>query len=130
MDKVFLFLFVHKKQAFLVLAMLLATPAQAADPATGRSVFRTQCAICHSAVAGRNGVGPSLAGVVGRPAGAVGGFVYSVANETAKLVWNEATLEKYLESPKTVIPGTRMIYPGLKDAARRADLIAYLATLK
>jgi cytochrome c len=105
-------------------------PARAADPAAGQAVFKSVCSICHAAQAGKNGVGPSLFGVVGRKTGAVPGFHYSVGNQNANLTWDEATLDKYLQSPKTIVPGTTMSYAGLKDDTRRADLIAYLATVK
>ncbi len=75
-------------------------------------------------------VGPSLAGVVGRKSGQVRNFHYSVANKADGLVWDEATLDRYLTSPSTVVPHTIMTYGGLKDATKRADLIAYLATQK
>ena len=75
-------------------------------------------------------VGPSLFGVVGRQTGSVPGFHYSPANQGAHLTWDAATLDKYLQSPRTVIPGTTMTYGGLKDDTKRADLIAYLSTLK
>src|SRR5215469_6316949 len=105
-------------------------PARAADPAAGKSVFNSYCSICHAAQPGRNMVGPSLFGVVGRKTGSVPGFHYSPANQAANLTWDEATLDKYLQSPRSVIPGTTMTYGGLKDDTNRADLIAYLATLK
>jgi len=108
----------------------LGAPAQAADPAAGKSVFNSVCSICHSAQAGKNGIGPSLYDVVGRKTGSVAGFHYSPANQNANLTWDAATLDKYLQSPRTVIPGTIMTYAGLKDDTKRADLIAYLATLK
>lgn len=114
----------------LQVSPILAAPAQAGDPAAGQAVFRTQCAVCHSPTAGKNAVGPSLFGLVGRKTGTVPGFAYSVANETANLVLHEATLDKYLEAPKATVPGTTMTYAGLKDPTKRADLIAYLATLK
>jgi len=104
--------------------------AMAADPEAGQSVFRSQCAICHSSQAGRNMIGPSLAGVVGRKTGSIAGYAYSVANQNANLTWTPATLDKYLESPRSVIPGTKMSYGGLRDPAKRADLIAYLQSLK
>ena len=116
--------------ATMFVSPILAAPAQAGDAAAGQTVFRTQCAVCHSTTAGKNAVGPSLFGLVGRKTGTVPGFVYSVANETANLVWNEATLDKYLAAPKAIVPGTTMTYAGLKDTTKRADLIAYLATLK
>jgi cytochrome c len=108
----------------------LGSPARAADPAAGKSVFNSYCSICHSAQPGKNMVGPSLFGVVGRKTGSVPGFHYSPANQNANLTWDPATLDKYLQSPRTVIPGTTMTYGGLKDDTKRSDLIAYLATLK
>ncbi len=107
-----------------------ASSALAADPAAGKSVFTNVCSICHSAQPGRNGVGPSLFGVVGRKTGSEFGFHYSPANQNANLTWDAATLDRYLQAPRTVIPGTTMTYGGLKDDTKRADLIAYLATVK
>ena len=106
------------------------SPAFAGDPAAGQAVFKSQCTACHSPVAGKNLVGPSLAGVFGRTTGQVAGFHYSAANKSAALTLDAATLDKYLASPRTVIPGTIMTYAGLKDDTKRADLIAYLETLK
>ena len=108
----------------------LAPPAHAADPAAGKSVFSSACSICHSPQPGRNMVGPSLFDVVGRKTGTVPGFHYSPANQNANLTWDAATLDKYLQAPRTVVPGTTMTYGGMKDDTKRADLIAYLATLK
>ena len=73
--------------------------------------------------------GPSLFDIVGRKAGQVPGFHYSEANKTSGLVWDIATLDRYLTSPKDVVTHTTMGYPGLKDAEKRANLIAYLVTL-
>jgi cytochrome c len=103
--------------------------ARAADAAAGEAVFKSQCSICHSVVAGRNQVGPSLAGIVGRKAGQVPNFHYSPANKDSGLTWDAATLDRYLTSPKDMVPHTIMTYGGLKDADKRANLIAYLATL-
>jgi cytochrome c len=108
-------------------AAVVSSSAFAADPAAGEKVFRSQCSICHSVARGRNMIGPSLFGVVGRKAGTVEGFHYSAANRKSGLIWDEAELEKYLASPHDVVPGTTMTYPGLKDATERANLIAYLA---
>jgi len=108
----------------------LSSSARAADPAAGKAVFSSYCSICHSVQPGKNMVGPSLFGVIGRKTGTVPGFHYSPANLSANLTWDAATLDKYLQSPRTVIPGTTMTYGGLKDDSKRADLIAYLATLK
>ena len=109
---------------------LLSAPAMAADAEAGAKVFKTQCAVCHSPVAGKNMVGPSLFGVVGREAGSAPGFKYSAANKGSGVTWDEANLEKYLPNPRAFIAGTTMTYAGLKNDAQRADLIAYLATLK
>ena len=121
-----------KKWSGVVAAGLIsvAVPAMAQDADAGGKVFRQQCMACHSPVAGKNGVGPSLFGVVGRPAGSVEGFHYSAANKGSGLTWDAATLDKYLLSPKQVVPGTSMPYPGLKDDGQRTNLIAYLTTLK
>ena len=108
----------------------LAPTAHAADPAAGKAVFSSLCSICHSAQPGKNGVGPTLFDIVGSKTGAVPGFHFSPANQNANLTWDAATLDKYLQSPRTMIPGTTMTYGGLKDDTKRADLIAYLATLK
>jgi cytochrome c len=116
-----------------VLAVMLATTATAsavaADATAGQAVFKSQCSVCHSIVAGKNAVGPSLFGIVGRKSGQIEGFRYSAANKNSNLTWDEATLDKYLTSPKAVVPGTIMTYAGVKDDTKRADLIAYLATL-
>lgn len=116
---------------FLTTLMLAGAPltAMAADPAAGQAVFKTQCGICHAVVAGKNMIGPSLAGIVGRKSGTVENFRYSAANKSADIVWDAQILDKYLTSPKEVVPGTIMTYTGLKDEAKRADLIAYLETL-
>ncbi|HEY0185071.1 MAG TPA: c-type cytochrome [Rhodopila sp.] len=103
--------------------------ALAADAAAGEAVFKSQCSICHSVQVGHNEVGPSLAGVVGRKAGEVPNFHYSSANKASGLTWDEATLDRYLTSPREVVPHTIMTYAGLKDGEKRANLIAFLTTL-
>lgn len=122
------------RRSAIVLAGLslagLITSSKAADPGAGKAVFISQCSICHSPQPGRNLVGPSLFGIVGRKTASVSGFHYSPANRSAGLTWDEATLDKYLRSPRTMIPGTFMTYAGVKNDAKRADLVAYLATLK
>lgn len=110
-------------------------PAQAqdappGDPEAGRTVFNRQCMACHAVQAGQNKVGPSLAGIFGRPSAEVPKFNYSPAMKEAKKTWDAATLDSYLADPRGYIPGARMIYAGLKDGEQRANLIAYLATLK
>jgi cytochrome c len=106
-----------------------ATDALAADPAAGQKIFKAQCGICHAVVAGENGIGPTLFGVVGRPAGSVPSFQYTADHKKLGVTWDAATLDKYLTDPRAMVPDTTMVYPGLKDDAQRADLVAYLETL-
>jgi len=107
-----------------------AASLAAADATAGQATFHAKCALCHSAVAGQNRVGPSLFGVVGRKAGTAPNYTYSEANKNSGKTWDEATLDIYLTDPKALVPGTKMIFPGLADATDRANVIAYLATLK
>lgn len=88
------------------------------------------CKTCHAFVEGKNMVGPSLWNVHGRPAGQVAGYTYSAANKGSGITWSNEKLFQYLENPQRVIPGTKMTYTGVKDPQKRADLIAYLDTLK
>ncbi len=97
------------------------------DAAAGETVF-VQCKTCHLLEEGKNGVGPSLYNVIGRAAGSIEGFNYSDANAGSGITWTPEIMFEYLEAPREYLPGTRMAYPGLKDAQDRADLIAYLQT--
>jgi cytochrome c len=117
--------------AAMVAAASLAAPAWAAgDAAAGAVTFKAKCGLCHSVVAGKNGVGPSLFGVVGRGAGSAPGYSYSAANKASGKTWDEASLDTYLTNPKAFVPGTKMVFPGLANAADRGNVIAYLATNK
>jgi cytochrome c len=107
-----------------------AGEARAGDVAAGKSAFQSSCSICHSTQAGQNKIGPTLFGLLGRKTGIVAGYNYSPANAAANLTWDPATLDKYLEAPRAMIPGTKMTYAGMKDAGKRGDLISYLETLK
>jgi len=113
-----------------MLPVAISPAAAAGDPAAGKQVFETACSICHSPQQGHNMVGPSLFGVVGRKSASVDGYNYSPAFKTLGVTWDEATLDKYLAGPRAMVPGTKMTYGGLKDDTKRANLIAYLATLK
>lgn len=105
-------------------------PAFAAgDVEAGKVVFK-KCAVCHAVEAGKNKIGPSLWGVVGRKSASVEGFSYSTAMKAAAKTWDDPTLHTYLEGPAKMVPGTKMAFPGLKDEKDRDDVIAYLATLK
>ena len=97
------------------------------NAANGKLAF-AQCRTCHVTDAGVNKIGPSLHNIIGRTAGTVSGYTYSAANAGVGFVWTKEKLFQYLEKPQRVIPQTKMIYAGLPDAQKRADLIAYLET--
>ncbi|WAT17391.1 c-type cytochrome [Aurantiacibacter sp. MUD11] len=104
-----------------------ATATVAAAPATPPAAFST-CGVCHSVEPGQNGVGPTLAGVVGRRAGSVAGANYSPAMQGANITWTEANLRRYLLDPNAVVPGGTMPAPGL-NAAQAQAVVNYLKTL-
>lgn len=95
------------------------------DAAHGKQVF-LQCKTCHSYEPGKNMIGPSLAGVVGRKAGSEAGYSYSAANKDSGITWTPEKLFQYLEKPQRVVPGTKMAFAGLSKAQDRADVIEYL----
>lgn len=99
--------------------------AMTTDAAAGEKVFAL-CRSCHVLEDGVNRVGPSLYKVVGRKSGSVAGFSYSDANKNSGVTWTTDVLFKYLEDPKGFMPGTKMAFPGIKDAQDRANLVAYL----
>lgn len=109
--------------------LALAMPAHAdGDAELGKKVF-AKCSACHDAKTEQNRVGPHLVGVVGRPAASVQSFKYSDAMTAAGvggLIWDEATLTKYLRAPKAVVPGTKMVFAGLKKDEDIANVIAWL----
>lgn len=103
-----------------------AAPALAdGDAAAGEKVFN-KCKACHSLEEGKNKVGPSLHGVIGRKAAGIDGFKYSKAMQDSGLTWDEATLHKYLENPRGLVPGTRMAFAGLKKEDDIEDVLAYI----
>ena len=100
--------------------------AAAQDAAAGEKVF-TKCKICHQIGEGaKNMVGPVLNGVVGRKAGTYPDYHYSDANKNSGITWDEVTLKEYLKDPKAKVPGTKMVFPGLKSDEDIANVIAYL----
>ena len=105
------------------------TPALAADVEAGKIAFK-KCALCHTTEPGKNKIGPSLFGIVGRKSGTLDNFNYSEAMKNYDHTWDAETLDAYLADPRAVVPGTKMIFPGIKDKAERDDVIAYLETLK
>jgi len=109
-------------------AALIASMGAAAaqDAAAGEKVF-AKCKVCHQIGEGaKNMVGPVLNGVVGRHAGTYEGYHYSDANKNSGITWDEAALKEYLRDPKAKVPGTKMVFPGLKNEKDRQDVIAYL----
>jgi cytochrome c len=107
---------------------LFLPAADAQDAAAGKAVYQ-QCAVCHS-VDGTNGLGPTLKGVVGHKSGEIAGFRSSRAMKNAAITWDRKMLDAYLAEPQTVVPGNQMPFSGLADAKQRADVVAYLETLK
>ena len=122
--------------AVIAVAALAQTQAgaqapAAGDPAKGKAVFADNCATCHTdAKVSADSTTLSLYGVVGRKSGSNADFSYSPAMTSAGVTWTPDKLNAYLENPPTVVPGNVMYFPGLPDPAQRADVIAYLATLK
>lgn len=112
--------------AILLLAAWSLSAIAAGDAARGARLFQN-CAACHSVTPGEHMSGPSLAGVWQRKAGTAQGFHrYSEALKGTGVVWNEATLDAWLQNPAAFAPGNYMTFPGIPDAAARSDLIAYL----
>ena len=106
---------------------LSATPALASgDVAAGEKVFK-KCKACHVVDAEKHKTGPHLVNIMGRAAGSAEGFKkYSDAMKSSGIVWNEETLDGYLEKPKAYVKGTRMAFAGLRKEEDRANVIAYL----
>lgn len=117
-----------KLAGLLAVACLAAAiqPARAQDAAAGEKIY-AQCRACHQlGETAKNMVGPILNGVIGKKAGARDGYAYSTAMKESGLVWDAATFADYIQNPRAKVPGTKMIYAGLKDEKRIADLLAYL----
>ena len=109
-----------------LLAVAGSGEVRAQDAAAGEKVFGV-CKACHQiGETAKNSVGPQLNGIIGRKAGSVEGYNYTAANKGSGLTWDEATFREYIKDPKAKIPGTKMIYAGLKDEKRIDDLLAFL----
>ena len=122
-----------RKAILAAIAVLAPASAWASgDAAAGEKLFRTKCTMCHSIEKdnNRNRPGPTLFGLVGRKAGSLPGYHYSPGNQASAKTWDAPTLDIYLADPRTVVPGTKMAFAGIVDAQDRANLIAYLETLK
>jgi cytochrome c len=104
-----------------------------ADAARGQAIFKQTCGVCHSPEIGVNKIGPSLFGVVGRPIAAIQDYVYSDTLKSMRVswgAWDDTTLDAYLSNPRQVLHGVKMFFKGLPAEQDRADVIAYLRTLK
>jgi cytochrome c len=114
---------------FFIAALYLGVSGYAAlaqDVAAGETSFR-KCAPCHSVGDGAtNKVGPELNGIDGRKAGIVDGFNYSDANKSSGITWNEATFKEYIKDPRAKVPGTKMVFAGIKNDKELDDLWGYL----
>lgn len=109
------------------LLLVIAAPAFAQDAAQGEKIF-VVCRACHEIGPGaKDSVGPVLNGVVDRKAGTYPGFDYSAANKDSGITWTKEELAKYLANPQQVVPGTKMIFPGLHNPQQVQDVIAFLA---
>ncbi|HEY1752080.1 MAG TPA: c-type cytochrome [Caulobacteraceae bacterium] len=113
--------------ASTALAAVVAIAQPAGVPARGADVFDDRCSECHALTGVHQG--PSLVGVVGRRAGAEAGYAYTPAMKAAGVTWTAAELDRFLQGPKKLIPGTAMAVI-ISDPTERRDLIAYLGTLK
>lgn len=117
-----------------VAAVAAPAPVQAApargDAAKGARLYM-QCRACHTVErGGKNGVGPNLSGVMGAKVGFHPGYNYSPAMARSRLKWTTATMDAWLKRPAAVVPGNKMAFPGMANPQARADMIAYLETLK
>ncbi|WP_415767163.1 c-type cytochrome [Pseudomonas sp. ZB1P45] len=118
--------------ALVLNAGLFSAQAQAAgDAEAGATLFKRICGGCHQVgESARGSFGPQLNGIFGRPSGSTTDYQYSDAMKSAGIVWNRETLTAYLEAPKKVVPGTRMIFWGLSDPEKIEHLLAYLQTFQ
>jgi len=106
--------------------LAFATAAKAQDAAAGEKVFIV-CRACHQiGETAKIAVGPVLNGVIGRQAGTYAGYTYSDANKNSGITWDEETFTTYIKDPRAKIPGTKMIFVGVKDDQKIKDLIAFL----
>jgi cytochrome c len=100
------------------------------DPQAGEALFKKNCSVCHTTDEGKNKIGPSLHGVVGRHSASLSNFQYSDSMKSANKDWDTQNLDQYLSNPRALVPGTKMIFAGLKNEADRQNVIAYLGTQK
>lgn len=114
--------------ASLGAAALVLVPfaAQAQDVAAGEKSYN-KCRACHQVgETAKNTVGPLLNGLFGRKSGTIEGYSYSEANKNAAIVWDEAVFAEYIRDPKAKVPGTKMVFAGIKNEQEIKDLTAFL----
>ena len=118
--------------ALMLGAGLITVQAQAAgDAEAGQKLFNRICGGCHQVgESARASFGPQLNNIFGRQSGSTTDYQYSDAMKSAGIVWTHETLAAYLEAPKKVVPGTRMIFWGLSDPGKVEDVLAYLQTFQ
>ena len=121
------------RNCFIALALLASSSiaAQAAgDAKAGANVFK-RCAVCHTSdKGGGDGLGPNLYGIIGRKAATRSGYAYSGPLQKAGVIWNEASLTKWVAGPARMVPGNKMAFPGITSKKQQSDVVAYLASLK
>jgi cytochrome c len=116
--------------ALASLAAMSVNAAAAAPPPAPPAAFGA-CAVCHSVNKGeRSGFGPNLYGVAGTRAGGIAGYGFSPAMKKADVVWNRDNLDRFIAAPQSVVPGTKMAFPGVKDPAKRKAIVDYLLALR
>ncbi|MFH4980941.1 hypothetical protein AB6A40_007650 [Gnathostoma spinigerum] len=96
------------------------------DYERGKTIFKQRCLMCHLINSKANKTGPTLHGIFGKRTGSVEDYNYTSANKAKGIVWTKQTMFDYLADPKKYIPGTKMVFAGLKKEKDRADLIAYM----
>ena len=112
------------------IVLLSCVSAHGQDLAAGENSFK-KCLACHAVGEGaKNKVGPVLNGIDGRKSGSVEGYSYSDANKNSGVTWGKDVFVEYIRDPKAKIPGTKMIFPGIKNETEAGDLWAYLAQFK
>ncbi|KPF62602.1 hypothetical protein IP69_20190 [Bosea sp. AAP35] len=110
----------------LIAPVIAALPVSAQDVAAGERAWN-KCRACHQIGEGaKNIVGPQMNGLFGRTAGTVEGYSYSAANKNSGITWDEAVFAEYIKDPRAKIPGTKMVFAGIKNEKEIGDLTAFL----
>jgi cytochrome c len=113
--------------AVVIVGFATQASAQSGDATRGQRVFNLQCRACHTLEkGGAQTAGPNLHGVFGRKAGTAEGFQFSEAMIKSGIVWDDTTMAEYNRDPKGKVPGTKMVFNGVKQAGQLADLVAFL----